>query len=108
TGVSPDQSAFNVTYQNYGDPTPMFIGRGYPVSVINQSRFQQGQLRFIYFPGTIDPVRFAHLPGVNGNAVSQVALANAQINTDINAGTTSRISLGLPPGSYDQQFDADF
>src|SRR5690349_19039736 len=35
TGVSSDQSTFNVTYQNYGDPTPMFIGTGYNVSVIN-------------------------------------------------------------------------
>src|SRR5579875_3483019 len=33
TWVSPDSLTFNVTYQNYGDPTPMFIGNGYNVSV---------------------------------------------------------------------------
>jgi len=110
TGVSSDQSTFDVTYQNYGDPTPMFVGRGYPVSVINEARYQRGQMRFIYFPGTIDPARFLRLPGVNGNGVSaaQVAVANSQINTDIQSGTTSRVSLGLPPGSYDQEFNADF
>lgn len=110
TGVSSDQSTFNVTYQNYGDATPMFVGKGYPVSVINEPRYQNGQLRFIYFPGTIDPGRFLRLRGVDSSRVSaaQVALANSQINTDINAGTTSRVSLGLPPGSYDQQFNADF
>src|SRR5579859_3320455 len=110
TGVSADQSTFDVTYQNYGDATPMFVGKDYPVSVINQPRYQNGRLRFIYFPGTIDPGRFLRLAGVNGNGVSaaQVAQANSQINTDINAGTTSRVSLGLPPGSYDQQFNADF
>ncbi|HEY6542689.1 MAG TPA: CHAP domain-containing protein, partial [Ktedonobacteraceae bacterium] len=110
TGVSSDQSTFNVTYQNYGDPTPMFIGTGYNVSVINESRYQNGQMRFIYFPGTIDPTRFAHLPGVDGNSAvqAQVAVANSQINTDISTGTASRVSLGLPPGSYDQQFSADF
>src|SRR6266852_8622693 len=110
TSVSQDQSTFNVTYQNYGDPTPMFVGKNYSVSVINQPRFQDGQLRFIYFPGTIDPGRFLRLRGVDGNgaSVSQVALANSQINSDINLGTTSRVSLDLPPGAYDQDFDADF
>ncbi len=110
TRVSADQSTFNVTYQNYGDPTPMYVGTGYSVSLINQPRYQKGQMRFIYFPGTIDPTRFLRLPGVNGSGVSaaQVAQANSQINADINAGTTSRVSLGLPPGSYDQQFNADF
>src|SRR5712691_10248329 len=110
TSVSQDQSTFNVTYQNYGDPTSMFVGKNYSVSLINQSRYQNGQLRFIYFPGTIDPSRFLRLRGVDGNgaSVSQVALANSQINTDINLGTTSRVSLGLLPGAYDQEFDADF
>ncbi len=110
TGVSSDQSTFDVTYQNYGDATPMFVGKGYSVSLINESRYQNGQLRFIYFPGTIDPGRFLRLQGVdNSRAVeAQVALANSQINADINSGTTSRVSLGLPPGSYDQQFHADF
>src|SRR5258708_4539371 len=73
TWVSPDQSTFNVTYQNYGDATPIFVGRGYNVSYINQPRFQNGQLRFIYFPGMIDASRFSHLPGIDGSTVAQVA-----------------------------------
>lgn len=128
TWVSPDKSTFNVTYQDYGDPTPMFIGQGYNVSYINQPRFQNGQLRFIYFPGPIDPVRFSHLPGVGGNSVAQALSANVQssidtstttstgtstgTSTDTSATTstasTSRLALGLFPGSYDQEFDADF
>lgn len=100
TWVSPDSATFNVTYQNYGDATPMFIGRGYTVSVINQARFQNGELRFIYFPKLIDPARFAQLPGLNGNGFAQVALANSLVN--------GRITLGLPPGSIDQGFNADF
>ncbi len=100
TWVSPDSATFNVTYQNYGDATPMFIGTGYPVAVINQARFQHGELRFISFPKLLDPARFAHLPGVNGNGFAQVALANSLLK--------SRITLGLPPGSVDQGFSADF
>jgi len=100
TWVSADATTFNVTYQNYGDPTPMFIGRGYPVSVINEPQFQDGEMRFIYFPKLIDPARFTQLPGVNGNGFAQVALANSLVN--------SRITLGLPPGSIDQGFNADF
>src|SRR5574340_1760388 len=46
TWVSPDATRFNVTYQDYGDPTPMFTGTGYPVSVINEPRYQNGELRF--------------------------------------------------------------
>ena len=111
TWVSQDQTTFNVTYQNYGDPTPMFVGTGYNVSYINQPRFQNGQLRFIYYPGTIDVSRFAHLPGVNGNTVAQVAQvaqANGQLNHDLTSGVTSRVALGLPPGGSDQEFSADF
>ncbi len=100
TWVSPDSTTFNVTYQNYGDASPMFIGRGYNVSVINQARFQNGEMRFIYFPKLIDPARFSQLPGINGNGFAQVALANSLVN--------SRITLGLPPGSIDQGFSADF
>src|SRR6266516_1077952 len=100
TWVSPDVTSFNVTYQNYGDATPMFIGRGYNVSVINEPRFQNGEMRFIYFPKLIDPARFTQLPGVNGNGFAQIALANSLLN--------SRITLGLPPGSIDQGFNADF
>jgi CHAP domain len=100
TWVSADATTFNVTYQDYGDPTPMFIGRGYNVSVINEPRFQNGEMRFIYFPKLIDPMRFSRLPGVNGNGIAQVALANSLLN--------SHITLGLPPESIDQQFNADF
>ncbi len=58
TWVSADGSTFDVTYQNYGDPTPMYTGAGYPVQVINEPRYQDGELRFIYFPLPIDPNRF--------------------------------------------------
>ena len=100
TWVSSDASSFNVTYQNYGDATPMFIGRGYNVSVINEPRYQNGEMRFIYFPKLIDPARFSQLPGVNGNGIAQIATTNSLIN--------SSITLGLPSGSVDQEFNADF
>ena len=100
TWVSPDATTFNVTYQNYGDATPMFSGRGYDVSVINQAHFQDGEMHFIYFPKLIDPTRFNQLPGINGNGFAQVSMANSLVN--------SRITLGLPPGSIDQEFNADF
>ena len=99
TWVSPDATSFNVTYQDYGDPTPMFIGTGYPVSVINEPRCQNGEMRFIYFPKRIDPARFSQLPGVNGNGIAQIAMTNSLMN--------SRITLGLPPGSFDQEFNFD-
>ncbi len=107
TGVSPDNSTFNVTYQNYGDPTPMHVGTGYDVSVINEPRYQDGEMRFIYFPRLIDPVRFSHLPGVDGNGVSQVPVANSLLSSSNTSGN-SQIALGLPPGSLDQEFSADF
>lgn len=69
TSVAPGNGTFNVTYQNYGNTTPMFVGTGYNVSNINEPRFQKGELRFIYFPKPIDPGLFAKLPGVNGNSV---------------------------------------
>ncbi len=106
TWVSPDQTTFNVTYQDYGDPTPMFTGHGYNVSLINEPRFQDGEMRFIYFPGMIDPARFARLPGVDGNSTAQVLSANVQTTTS--ATSASRLALGLSPGSYDQEFNADF
>jgi hypothetical protein len=110
TWVSPDQQTFNVTYQNYGDPTPMFVGRGYNVSYINQPRFQNGQMRFIYFPKLIDPARFNSLPGVSGNNLSAVTTSNAQLTNGGADGTLagSRVGLGLAPGSYDEEFSADF
>ena len=107
TAVSSDGQDFNVTYQNYGDPTPMYIGRGYNVSVINEARFQHGQLRFIYFPETINPTVFATLPGVDGNDLTGVGQANSQLGA---GGTlaSSRVDLGLAPGAYDQDLSADF
>jgi surface antigen len=103
TWVSSDSQTFNVTYQNYGDSTPMYIGGDYNVSVINEPRFQQGQLRFLYFPEQIDPNRFANLPGVKASDVSGVENANAQLNNG-----NGRVALGLAPGAYDQEFKADF
>jgi CHAP domain len=100
TWVSADATTFNVTYQNYGDTTPMHSGSGYNVSIINEPRFQDGEMRFIYFPKLIDPVRFNQLPGINGNGFTQVAMANNLVN--------SHITLGVPPGSIDQEFNADF
>ncbi len=119
TSVSDDDSTFNVTYQNYGDPTPMHIGLNYPVDQINAASFQQNQLRFIYFPTTIDPTLFAHLPGINGNAVAGLTMANAQAQTTGSSQTgtqtkntvnESRPTLGLPggSGSTEQEFNADF
>ncbi len=127
TSVSGDGSTFNVTYQNYGDPTPMHVGTGYPVSVINQPRYQHNNLRFIYFPRPIDPRLFARLPGVDGNAVAGVANANnllahsfssssssggSSTNTSsTNTSSTSvqnQLALGLFPSSTDQEFNADF
>jgi hypothetical protein len=128
TSVSQDQQTFNVTYQNFGDPTPMFVGTNYNVSMINEPHFQNGQMRFIYFPTTINPTLFAQLPGINGNDVSGIATANAQALAGITGVTAargaagsssiaapahgtladSRVSLGLPPGAYDQELSADF
>ena len=127
TSVSGDGSTFNVTYQNYGDPTPMHVGTGYPVSVINQPRYQNNNLRFIYFPRPIDPRLFARLPGVDGNAVAGVANANNLLAhsfssssssggsaTNTSSTTTSstsvqnQLALGLFPSSTDQEFNADF
>ena len=127
TSVSDDGSTFNVTYQNYGDPTPMYVGLNYPVARINAANFQQNQLRFIYFPTTIDTTLFAHLPGINGNDVAGLTVANAQASTmgssqtgtqaSSQTGTQtkktvneSRPTLGLPggSGSAEQEFNADF
>jgi hypothetical protein len=131
TAVSADASTFNVTYQNYGDPTPMHIGTDYPVSVINEPRFQNNNLRFIYFPRPIDPHLFERLPGIDGNVLAGVTNANnllmnsfhstskgessndASLNSTSSNGTTpsgvgNQLSLGLPPTSTDQEFNADF
>ena len=47
TRVSADGQSFDVTYQNYGDATPMHLGHNFNVSYINQSRYQNGHLRFL-------------------------------------------------------------
>lgn len=116
TWVSPDATSFNVTYQNYGDPTPMYVGKGYAVSVINAPHFQNDSLRFIYFPRMIDSLRFASLPGVDSGNVSEVTRANSVLNSTNSTlssstaanSTSGRIALGLPPVSSDQEFNADF
>ncbi len=111
TSVSPDGQTFNVTYENYGDPTPMHTGRGYNVSVINQPRFQNGQLRFIYFPKPIDANVFSKMPGISGGDIAGVSTANTQFNSGGSADGTlanGRVALGLQAGSYDQEFNADF
>ena len=76
TSVNDDGLTFNVTYQNYGDPTPMYVGTAYNTPTINQARFQNGQMRFIYFPKMIDPQRFQQLPGVGADASHVVLGAN--------------------------------
>src|SRR6266496_791484 len=123
TAVSADGSTFNVTYQNFGDPTPMFVGTNYPVSVINEPRYQNGNLRFIYFPRLIDPRLFARLPGIGNNDLAGIANANSQVGNlggGGGFGTSSpgppgsstavgnQIALGLPPSSSAQEFNADF
>ncbi|HEU5368836.1 MAG TPA: CHAP domain-containing protein, partial [Ktedonobacterales bacterium] len=52
TRVYSDLDTFDVTYENYGDPTLVHYGNYYRASVIQQPRYQNGELRFIYFPGT--------------------------------------------------------
>ena len=119
TSVSDDASTFNVTYQNYGDPTPMYIGQDYPVTQINDANFQRSELRFIYFPTQIDTMRFAHLQGIDESAIAGLKIANAQASTQGNSQTKvptkntvteSRLTLGLPDGSgtAEQEFNADF
>src|SRR5260221_4414360 len=110
TWVSADGSTFDVTYQNYGDPTPMYTGVGYAVQVINEPRYQDGELRFIYFPLSIDPNRFAQLPGVNGSGLSEVIQANRALATGSARASNQDpgIPLVLPQRSAEQAFDADF
>ncbi len=50
TRIYRDHNTFDVTYQNYGDPTIEHVGSHYRVSLIQQPQYQHGQLRFIYFP----------------------------------------------------------
>ena len=108
TSVSNDGSTFNVTYQNYGDSTPMYIGNGYNVSVINQERFQNGQMRFIYFPQQIDQQRFLRLPGIGSTDPTAIVRANQLFNKSASTFTGSHVILGIQPLSSDQEFNADF
>ncbi len=110
TSVSSNGSLFNVTYQNYGDPKPMYVGLNYSVDVINQPHFQRNELRFIYFPTTINPSRFAQLPGLNGNYLAGLQVANQQMTNNAATIGASRPTLGLPSGSgsSEQEFNADF
>jgi hypothetical protein len=64
TAVTNGGRTFNVTYQDYGSATPMYVGTGYNVSVINQPRYQNGMLRFIYFPHPIAAQRLSRLRGI--------------------------------------------
>ncbi len=108
TSVSDDSSTFNVTYQNYGDTTPMYTGTNYNVSVINQTRFQNGQLRFIYFPKAMKSQSFLRLPGVGTSNPSVVLGANKVLATSASTLTNNRITLGAQSVSSDQEFNADF
>ena len=108
TSVSADATTFNVTYQNYGDATTMLVGVGYNVAQINGPHFQDGELRFIYFPRLISSNMFGRLAGVNGaDYLPQVMETNALLTSGPN-GTSNQIALGLPTISSDQQFNADF
>jgi len=108
TSVESDGLTFSVTYQNYGDTTPMYTGTGYNVSVINQPRFQNGQLRFIYFPKAMKAQSFTSLPGVGANSAGAVLSANKSLNTSTSTLTGNRITLGAQAVSSDQEFNADF
>ncbi len=55
TKVYSDLDTFDVTYQNYGDATLVHYGHRYRASVIQEPRYQDGELRFIYFPGSTGP-----------------------------------------------------
>ncbi len=107
TSVSADGNTFNVTYENYGDTTPIHLGLNYPVDQINKPAFQRNELRFIYFPRLINDSLFARLPGIGTNNVAGVVRANNQLAIITGA---SRPTLGLPggSGSAEQEFKADF
>ena len=120
TAVNPDGSLFNVTYQNYGDPASIHVGIDFPVSLINQPRFQGGKLRFMYFPRLINPSLFVRLPGIGSNDLSGVTHANSQLINDGGGGigsgggpppgpgSSNQLALGLPLTSTDQEYNADF
>ena len=123
TSVSADGTHFDVTYQNYGDATHMYTGTGYAVSVINEPRYQNGSLRFLYFPQEIHAQKFASLPGVQRSDPTAISSANTLLSTsslassetvtpmsssDTTSATPDRIALGITPLSSGQEFNADF
>jgi hypothetical protein len=115
TAVSSDGLTFDVTYQNYGDPNPLYFGKGYNVNVINQPQYQDGELRFIYFPQQLDAQRFAHLAGIETVNPAAIAWTNALLgnaggsptSTATTTAATS-VSLNISRTSSDQEFNADF
>jgi CHAP domain len=111
SNVYPDGQTFDVTYQNYGDPTPLYQGKNYNVSVINQAAFQDGTMNFIYFPQPISLQRFTLLPGIGPFDPLALIHANAALNNLTSSSsdlTGDRLALGLAPSSSDQEFNADF
>ena len=121
TSVSADRTSFDVTYQNYGDPTHMYTGKGYTVSVINEARYQSGNLRFLYFPQEMNAQRFASLPGVQKSDPTAIVTANTLLRqpslvssetvtspSNTTSTTHDRVALGLTPLSAEQEFNADF
>ena len=108
TSVSSNGMSFNVTYQNYGDPTPMYIGTNYNVSVINQQKFQNGGLRFIYFPQMINPALFMRLPGIGSTTLAEIAQTNHLYSTTIASSTGAHVTLGISSTADEQEFNADF
>jgi hypothetical protein len=128
TAISADGTHFDVTYQNYGDANSMYVGKDYTIHTINQPQFQNGELRFIYFPHPIDVEHWVKLPGIStGNAANAVNQANGSTNSNNVASTSQssnnnntasnnhnavylndRIALGLAPVSNDRELKADF
>lgn len=122
TAVSANGMSFDVTYQNYGDPTPIYFGKGYNVNVINQLQYQAGQLRFIYFPQQLDLQRFARLPGIQTVDSGAIAWTNTLLGRVSNGTPTSNsarptatatptpkgASLKIAHTSSEQEFNADF
>ena len=106
--VSSDASTFNVTYENFGDPTYMYTGTNYNVSVINEPRFQAGLMRFIYLPIPLNLQRFSQLAGVSASdvaqaqtqsstAISHVTVPNSIFNPTVTATATNAANPGNTP-----------
>ncbi len=123
TSVSADGTSFDVTYQNYGDPKHRYTGTGYNVSVINEARYQNGNLRFLYFPQEINAQRFASLSGIQRSDPTAIVTTNTLLRqssptipetatlppSSVASSTMhDRVALGLTPLSTEQEFNADF